>query len=163
MSEYKLDNETADKILSGRDLVKIAKPFSKGALKIVVGQIIKKPTSKTADQNEEYIIDIFDESSHITEMEGRYYSNKEIEEIKAAARAEAWKEATLAGLSAQSGIPIAELEAKWDSGQFDGSEAKALRAQWRQAVENYAQRCGVDPKHLRGKIVSKEEFKKKFG
>lgn len=47
--------------------------------------------------------------------------------------------------------------------KFDGTKAKALREQWRLTVESFAKRSKVDPKDLRGKKVSAEEFKKKFG
>lgn len=162
MAEYKIDKKIALAILEPDKSMKVRRVRLGAAREVIVGQV-KRVSLDDSLGSDQFIIDLIKESPDNKGMEGRYYSNKEIEEIKAAVRAEAWKEATLAGLSAQSGIPIAELEAKWDSGQFDGSEAKALRAQWRQTIESYAKRSGVDPKDLRGQIVSKEEFKKNFG
>lgn len=162
MPQYDLDERTR-KIILRRDVKQAAKPLAKGMKKIVLGYVLRITSEEKPSDNDDLVLDVFDESPDNTNMKGKFYSDKEIKEIQARARAEAWREATLAGLSARSGIPVAELEAKWDSGNFDGSEAKALREQWKRTVERYAKKCNVDPKDLKGKVVSKEEFKKKFG
>lgn len=163
MAQYEIDKKALMTILGVDDLKEFVRSSSQGVGEIVVGQIIRVFNDRSSSRGGEFAIDVFEESPDNTDMDGRYYTNKEIENIKAAARADAFKEASIAGLSAQSGIPIAELEANWSNGKFDGSKGKALKEQWRKSIESYAKRCGVDPKDLRGREVSAEEFKKKFG
>lgn len=109
-------------------------------------------------QGGQFIIDTLDYSPYTDVMEEKKYTEEDLQK----ARSDAFKEATLLNLSAQSGIPIKELQSEWNSGKFDGREAKAIRERHNKSMEEIAKEHGVSRDELRGSIVSKNDFLKTF-